>query len=315
MATLRAKIASTITPDGTAGRRRQRGLRIGSDASGRRASRFELTWRARALATGRRGARAHLLAEQFREWVDLPLRRIEPSGTVNAIFRLVMNSLRGSRVFEGRRSQERGDRRLPQLAPLLRVALRVPVAQDRPSEDYAWSGDPHLLEANGAVRRSRDRARRLAVLGQSTRPTQQEPHVDAASRWATAIRRSAGWRATAIPPDRLMERALARPGGPPIWHTAPSTCEIGLVRDRISSVIDWAMGVEDAVADGRVEAEFACRSSDRAARRRIPLPGTSTHVLRRRRDPASQPNNPAIPRSWSWLAWWYQSATRRSRGR
>ena len=29
-----------------------------------------------------------LLANQFPEWADLPLRRIEPSGTVNAIFRL-----------------------------------------------------------------------------------------------------------------------------------------------------------------------------------------------------------------------------------
>ncbi len=29
-----------------------------------------------------------LLAEQFPEWAELPLRRVEPSGTVNAIFRL-----------------------------------------------------------------------------------------------------------------------------------------------------------------------------------------------------------------------------------
>src|SRR6476659_9935439 len=29
-----------------------------------------------------------LLAEQFPEWAELPLQRIEPSGTVNAIFRL-----------------------------------------------------------------------------------------------------------------------------------------------------------------------------------------------------------------------------------
>jgi hypothetical protein len=30
----------------------------------------------------------HLLCEQFPEWGELPLRRIEPSGTVHAIFRL-----------------------------------------------------------------------------------------------------------------------------------------------------------------------------------------------------------------------------------
>jgi aminoglycoside phosphotransferase (APT) family kinase protein len=29
-----------------------------------------------------------LLAAQFPAWADLPLRRMEPSGTVNAIFRL-----------------------------------------------------------------------------------------------------------------------------------------------------------------------------------------------------------------------------------
>ena len=34
-----------------------------------------------------------LLAEQFPEWVGLPLHRIAPSGTVNAIFRLGNESL------------------------------------------------------------------------------------------------------------------------------------------------------------------------------------------------------------------------------
>jgi aminoglycoside phosphotransferase (APT) family kinase protein len=29
-----------------------------------------------------------LVGEQFREWADLPLRRVEPAGTDNAIFRL-----------------------------------------------------------------------------------------------------------------------------------------------------------------------------------------------------------------------------------
>src|SRR3954463_14133125 len=90
-------------------------------------------------ALGRR-----LLAEQFPEWADFPLRRIEPSGTVNAIFRLgdglaVRLARREGPTAPGGKEVEW----LPRLALLLPVQIPVPAAQGRPSEGYPWFWDVH----------------------------------------------------------------------------------------------------------------------------------------------------------------------------
>ena len=80
-----------------------------------------------------------LLAEQYPDWADLPLGRVEPAGTENAIFHLGDGlSLRlarrrgptgpGGKEFEW----------LPRLAPLLPLQIPVPVAQGRPSGEYPW---------------------------------------------------------------------------------------------------------------------------------------------------------------------------------
>src|SRR6185437_1948714 len=74
-----------------------------------------------------------LVAEQFPEWARLSLRRIEPSGTDNAIFRLgdelsVRIPRRDGATAPGSKELEW----LPRLAPLLPVEIPVPVAQGRP---------------------------------------------------------------------------------------------------------------------------------------------------------------------------------------
>ena len=85
-----------------------------------------------------------LLAEQFPQWVDLPLRRIEPAGTVNAIFRLGEDlSVRLARR-EGPSDARRGKEIdwLPRLAALLPAEIPVPVAQGLPVRaDYPWFWD------------------------------------------------------------------------------------------------------------------------------------------------------------------------------
>lgn len=71
-----------------------------------------------------------LLAEQFPEWSELPLRRVEPSGTVNAIFRLGDELV--LRLPRRAGPSEPGSNELdwlPKLAPLLPVVIPVPVAQ------------------------------------------------------------------------------------------------------------------------------------------------------------------------------------------
>src|SRR5919205_250915 len=113
-----------------------------------------------------------LLVEQFPQWAGLPLRRVEPSGTVNAIFRLGLElSVRLPRL-EG--PSEPGSNEfewLPRLAPLLPVEIPVPVAQGRPSGDYPWfwgvytwvEGATAPVEEIDAIQAARDLAALVAA--------------------------------------------------------------------------------------------------------------------------------------------------------
>src|SRR5439155_10110570 len=78
-----------------------------------------------------------LIAERFPEWAARPLRRVEPEGTVNAIFRLgddlaVRLPRRDGRTRPGGKELEW----LPKLAGRLPLAIPVPVAQGGPTSGY-----------------------------------------------------------------------------------------------------------------------------------------------------------------------------------
>src|SRR5207253_7535796 len=93
-----------------------------------------------------------LVAEQFPQWSALPLRRIEPSGTVNAIFRLgdelsVRLPRRDGPTNPGSVELEW----LPRLAPQLPVEIPVPVGQGRPGEGYPWFWEIHTWVEGEAV--------------------------------------------------------------------------------------------------------------------------------------------------------------------
>jgi len=79
-----------------------------------------------------------LLREQFPEWAELPLEPVASSGTVNALFRLgdelVVRVPRNRPTLWSDLDDE--FTWLPRLAPLLPVAVPVPVARGRPSGDY-----------------------------------------------------------------------------------------------------------------------------------------------------------------------------------
>src|SRR5512140_43427 len=83
-----------------------------------------------------------LLVDQFPEWADLPLRRFEPAGTVNAIFRL--GDQLALRLARRKGPTKPGGKELdwlPKLAPLLPLEIPVPVAQGQPSAEYPWVWD------------------------------------------------------------------------------------------------------------------------------------------------------------------------------
>src|SRR5262245_37719806 len=203
-----------------------------------------------------------LIADQFPEWADLPLRRIEPSGTVNAIFRL--GDELSVRLPRHRGPTTAGSRELdwlPKLAPLLPVDVPVPVAQGRPSDDYPWFWEIHRwvegetlpIKEIDAIQAARDLA---SIVGTMQRITPagapQGRGVPLAERdqeiryWLTRFHGDPGVTAE-------WERALAAPSwdGAPVWHHGDLDVRNWLVRDgRISGVIDWgAMGVGDPECD------------------------------------------------------------------
>ena len=216
-----------------------------------------------------------LLAEQFPEWADWPLTRVEPTGTVNAIFRLGdALSLRLARRNGPTNAGGKEFDWLPRLARVLPFEIPIPVAQGHPTQEYPWFWDVHTwvkgesvpVEAIDAVRGARDLAAFVAALQQ----------VDAAGapagRGIPLAERDRSFRywMTRFDGDHAVtaewERALVAPAwdGPPVWHHGDLDVRNWLVRDgRISGVIDWgSMGVGDPACDVMV----AWKLHSRAAR-------------------------------------------------
>jgi aminoglycoside phosphotransferase (APT) family kinase protein len=203
-----------------------------------------------------------LLAEQFPQWSRLPVRRIEPSGTVNAIFRLGD----GLSVRLPRREgpTEPGSKELewlPKLAPHLPVEIPVPVAQGRPGAGYPWYWEIHTWVGGETVpvgeidpvQAARDLAELIRAL-QRVDPEDAPPGrgIPLAERdtemeywWSRFQGEPRAWE--------IWRRAVATPPwkGPPVWHHGDLDARNWLVRDgRIRGVIDWgSMGVGDPACD------------------------------------------------------------------
>jgi aminoglycoside phosphotransferase (APT) family kinase protein len=203
-----------------------------------------------------------LLVAQFPAWADLPLRRIEPGGTVNAIFRLGTElSVRLPRVAGPAAPGSKEREWLPRLAPLLPVEVPVPVAQGRPDDGYpqfweihTWvGGETVSVEAIDAIQAARDLAALVGAL-QRIDPAGAPP-----GRGVALAERDVEFRHWLARFDgdpavtTEWERALAAPPleGAPVWHHGDLDARNWLVRDgRVSGVIDWgAMGVGDPACD------------------------------------------------------------------
>jgi aminoglycoside phosphotransferase (APT) family kinase protein len=223
-----------------------------------------------------------LLAEQFLEWSELPLRRIEPEGTVNAIFRLGDDL--SVRLARRNGPTEPGSKEfswLPRLAPLLPVTVPVPVAQGRPTDGYPWFWEVHTwvegetvpISEMDAIQAARDLAALVAAL-QSVSPTGAPPGrgVPLAERdskvryWLVRF----GGDPAVI---EEWEEALATPPweGPPVWHHGDLDARNWVVRDgRISGVIDWgSMGVGDPACDAMVAWKLHSAAARDAFRRAL----------------------------------------------
>ncbi|HZG36656.1 MAG TPA: aminoglycoside phosphotransferase family protein [Gaiellaceae bacterium] len=224
-----------------------------------------------------------LLRAQFPAWADLPLRRAEPAGTVNAIFRLggelaVRLARRNGPTEPGGVELEW----LPRLAPLLPLEVPVPVAQGRPSVDYPWFWEVHTwvegetvpVAELDAVQAARDLAAFVGALQHvdpaGAPPGRGVPLVERDPEFRHWLARFAGPAGV----DAEWERALAAPpwDGPPRWHHGDVDARNWLVRDgRISGVIDWgSTGVGDPACDVMVAWKLGSAEARDAFREALP---------------------------------------------
>jgi aminoglycoside phosphotransferase (APT) family kinase protein len=224
-----------------------------------------------------------LLADQFPEWADLPLSRVEPAGTVNAIFRLGDElSLRLARRDGPTQPGGKELEWLPRLAPLLPLEIPLTVAQGRPSDGYPWfwevqtwvEGDTVPVEEIDPIQAARDLAAFIAAL-QQVDPTDAPrgrgiPLADRDEAVRSWLARFDGDSGVA---DEW-ERALAAPAwhGAPVWHHGDLDVRNWLVRDgRISGVIDWgSMGVGDPACDVMVAWKLHSSAARDAFRNALP---------------------------------------------
>src|SRR5262249_47143355 len=203
-----------------------------------------------------------LLQEQFPAWDGLPLDRVEPAGTVNAIFRL--GDALSVRLARRKGPTEPGGKEaewLPRLAPLVPVQVPVPVAQGFPTDWYPWfwavhtwvEGETVPVEEVDAILAARDLARLVAAL-QKVDPVGAPlgrgiPLADRDEEFRYWLQRFHGDHRVAVE----WERSLAGPAwhGSPVWHHGDLDVRNWLVRDgRITGVIDWgSMGVGDPACD------------------------------------------------------------------
>jgi aminoglycoside phosphotransferase (APT) family kinase protein len=222
-----------------------------------------------------------LLGEQFPNWANLPLRRVEPAGTVNAIFRLGDElSLRLPRRHGSTKPGGKEFDWLPRLAPSLPLEIPVPVVQGRPTGDYPWFWDVYTwaegrtaaVEEVDAIKAARDLAAFVGAL-QRVDPAGGPP-----GRGIPLIERNKEIRVWLAKFDRdpavtkEWERALAAPpwDGPPVWHHVDP--RNWLVREgRICAVIDWgSMGVGDPACDVMVAWKLHSREARDAFRQALP---------------------------------------------
>jgi aminoglycoside phosphotransferase (APT) family kinase protein len=207
-----------------------------------------------------------LVAAQFPRLTDLPIRELQATGTVNAIYRLGDHlCARLPRVQDWAQDLDKEWQWLPRLAPHLSLQIPEPVAHGHPESSYpfAWAiyrwidGQPY---ADALVDDEREAARELAQFVAELRRIDpvgaprggRRPlrELDAVTRAAIRSARDAIDTEAAM---AAWERALQAPAcnGTAVWiHTDLLRSNV-LVRDgRLCAVIDFGgAGVGDPAAD------------------------------------------------------------------
>ena len=213
-----------------------------------------------------------LLAEQFPHWAGLPLERVEPSGTDNAIYRLggdlVARLPRRERTEVTLRKERAW---LPRLAPHLPLAVPLPLAEGTPADGYPWAwsvyrwleGETAIVEPIAdLVRAAHDLARFVAALQQIDTAGGPAPGEHNFFRGEPLGARDASVRASIASlgteiDARVVEAAWEAALDAGEWQRAPAWIHGDLdgrnllvERGRLSAVIDFgSLGVGDPACD------------------------------------------------------------------
>ncbi|MFH0173655.1 aminoglycoside phosphotransferase family protein [Streptomyces cacaoi] len=210
---------------------------------------------------------SRLVAGQFPRWAGLPVRRLDSSGTENAMFRLGADKVvRLPRHPGAVESVAHEQRWLARLGPRLPVAAPVPLELGGPGEGFAWPWSVyHWLDgANpvaGAVEKPQALAADLAAFVTALRGIETRggppnhrgvPLAERDTPTREALARLEGRIDTAAV-TALWEEALRVPGRtqPPAWAHGDLMPGNVLVRDgRLTAVIDFGcVGVGDPAVD------------------------------------------------------------------
>jgi aminoglycoside phosphotransferase (APT) family kinase protein len=237
---------------------------------------------------------SRLVASQFPQWADLPVRPVEVDGWDNATFRLGQHMsvrLPSSPAYvEGVAKEHRW---LPVLAPQLPLPIPEPLAVGqpglgfpRPWSVYRWI-DGQTAEAGQIASLpefAADLAGFLAALYQVDPSGGPEPgvhnffrggspaHYDADTRAALAALR--GHIDTGLAAE-VWEAALAAPwDGPPVWFHGDAQPGNLLLDSsgRLSAVIDFGTsGIGDPACDTTIAWTFFSGESQRVFKERLPF--------------------------------------------
>jgi aminoglycoside phosphotransferase (APT) family kinase protein len=210
-----------------------------------------------------------LLAAQFPQWADLPIERVESSGTDNAMYRLGADlAVRLPRTPRNADHLGREQHWQSALAPQLPVPVPVPIVRGEPGAGFPlpWSVVPWLPGRNpvvGSLDDAEALALDLAAFIQALRkidatggPRQHRgvplstPERDTATRAAIAQLHDDIDTTKAL---AVWDRAIRLPehSGPPMWsHGDLSPGNVLVDRGRLTAVIDFGgVGIGDPTVD------------------------------------------------------------------
>lgn len=209
-----------------------------------------------------------LLAAQFRQWADLPIRLITSTGTDNTLYRLgddMVVRLPRSGWSAARVAKEQ--RWLPWLAPQLPVAIPVPLGAGTPAEGYPWpwsvyrwlAGEPPASDHPAAPRALALALAELIAALRRVEPLEGPPAGQTLAMKDAQVRAAIAALRDMIDADAVTAAwaaALRLPAwtGPPVWfHGDLAPGNVLLSDGRLSAVIDFAgMGVGDPSEDVRI---------------------------------------------------------------